>query len=171
MIQAENIFLRTLEPSDIDYLYLLENNPANWKVSNTLVPFSRDILIQYIQSAQDIFLVKQIRFVICDKVDKMHVGAVDLFDYDPINHRVGVGIIIEEKYRGRGFAQEALREVINYCFDVLLVHNIYCNINTSNKVSINLFEKLNFERIGVKNDWVRVNGGWEDEAMYQLIHL
>lgn len=170
MIQGESIFLRTLEPSDIDYLYDLENNPINWKVSNTFVPFSRDILEQYIQSAQDIFLVNQIRFIICDVVNRTPVGAIDLFEYDPINQRVGVGIIIGEKYRGSGFAQEALKEVLNYCFDVLLVHNVFCNINTSNKVSINLFEKLGFERVGVKKDWVRVNGGWEDEAVYQLLN-
>lgn len=168
MIQGTNITLRTLEPIDIDFLYELENNPVNWKVSNTLVPFSKAILEQYINSAQDVFLVKQIRFVICDK-QQNKVGAIDLFDYDPINQRVGVGIIIKEEYREKGYALEALQEVINYSFETLLVHSLYCNINTTNTKSIKLFEKAGFKLVGIKKDWVRTQQGWEDEGFYQLV--
>ena len=168
MIQGQNITLRTLEPTDVDFLAELENNPANWKVSNTLVPFSKALLVQYVQSAQDIFLVKQIRFVICDKANN-RVGAIDLFEYDPINQRVGVGIIIKEEHREKGYAAEALLEVINYSFEVLLVHSLYCDINTTNQTSIKLFEKAGFKLVGIKKDWVRTPTGWEDEGLYQLL--
>jgi diamine N-acetyltransferase len=168
MIQGENILLRTLEPTDVDFLYELENNPANWKVSNTLVPFSKAILEQYIQSAQDIFLLKQVRFVICDNANN-RLGAIDLFDYDPINQRVGVGIVIEEAHREKGYALEALQEIINYSFEVLLVHSLYCNINSSNEKSVRLFEKAGFKLVGIKKDWVRKQSCWEDEGLYQLL--
>jgi diamine N-acetyltransferase len=167
-MKSENITLRTLEPTDVDFLYSLENNSNSWKVSNTLVPFSKDILTQYIQSAQDIFLVKQVRFVICDN-ERVRVGAIDLFDYDPINQRVGVGIIIDEQYRKKGYAFESLIATIKYCLDVLLIHSIYCNINSTNIESISLFNKAGFKLVGIKKDWVRTQYGWEDEGIYQLV--
>ena len=56
--------LRALEPSDLDFLYALENDRALWTVSNTLVPFSSYTLKDYIaHSNQDIFTAKHQRFV------------------------------------------------------------------------------------------------------------
>jgi len=34
------------------------------------------------------------------------------------------------------------------------VHQLYCNILANNCESMDLFQKLGFERIGVKKEWV-----------------
>ena len=38
-MKENNLILRALEPSDLDFLYTLENDQALWSVSNTLIPF------------------------------------------------------------------------------------------------------------------------------------
>ncbi len=43
-IQSDRIYLRALEPGDLELLYQMENNLSVWDVSNTITPFSRDIL-------------------------------------------------------------------------------------------------------------------------------
>jgi len=48
MLSYGKVRLRSLEPEDLELLYLWENDPSIWKVSNTLVPFSRFILRQYL---------------------------------------------------------------------------------------------------------------------------
>lgn len=168
MNNTNNISLRTLEPSDLDFLLNLENDTDNWFVSQTRVPFSKKILSDYIDSAQDIFLTKQIRFVICLNETKNPIGTIDLFDYDPINQRAGVGIILTKKYRNKGYATEALNKVIAYCFKTLLLQNIYCNILTTNLKSIALFKNCGFTEIGVKKNWYKTSTGWEHEALFQL---
>ena len=75
--------MRTLEPSDADIILKWENNPDNWSVSNTLVPFSRKLIEDYVSSAQDIYSVKQVRFIICLVKTVREIGAIDLFDFDP----------------------------------------------------------------------------------------
>ena len=45
----QEIQLRALEPSDLDFLYDLENDQCLWTVSNTLVPFSKYTLKEYIE--------------------------------------------------------------------------------------------------------------------------
>jgi len=88
------ISLRPLEPEDLDLLYIWENDVNIWKVSNTLAPFSRYILKQYIEeSYKDIYESKQLRLIIQDE-QGIPVGAVDLFDFDPYHARAGVGILI-----------------------------------------------------------------------------
>ena len=49
-LTGQHITLRALEPADVDLLYKWENDTSIWKVSNTLVPFSKHILEQYIRN-------------------------------------------------------------------------------------------------------------------------
>ena len=65
-LQGENIFLRALEPEDLDFLYELENNGDVWEISGTTAPYSKFILRQYLENAhKDIFEAKQLRLCIC----------------------------------------------------------------------------------------------------------
>ena len=43
------VFLRALEPSDIDFLFEIENNSIYWNYANRTEPFSRDLLKKFIK--------------------------------------------------------------------------------------------------------------------------
>jgi len=170
-LKGNNIYLRALEPSDLDFLYNLENDESLWEVSNTATPFSRFILRDYIENShRDIFDIKQLRLVICKNEDSQIAGFIDLFDFDPKHRRVGVGIVVffGEDQR-KGFAAEALELTCNYAFAHLGVHQIFANITEDNTGSIRLFEKIGFEKSGKKRDWIFWNGKFKDELIYQLI--
>ncbi|MDB4196085.1 GNAT family N-acetyltransferase [Flavobacteriales bacterium] len=171
MLNSKNIYLRTIEPRDAALMLQWENNPDNWAVSNTLVPFSEHLVLQYVNSAQDIFETKQLRFIICLLENDKPIGTIDLFEYDPLHRRAGVGVLIDEvSERNKGYADEALKLMIKYSFDRLNLHGLFCNIFESNKHSIKLFEKNEFNKTGAKKDWVKTINGWETELFYQLIN-
>jgi diamine N-acetyltransferase len=169
-LQTQTCYLRALEPEDLDFIYDIENDESVWEVSNTITPYSRFLIKEYLDNAhKDIFEVKQLRFVICDNSNRA-VGLVDLFDFDPHNRRAGVGVLInDETSRAKGFGKAALEMVINYSFKHLNLHQLYCNISEDNLVSIKLFEQLGFKQIGIKKDWNFRNGSYKDEYLYQLI--
>jgi diamine N-acetyltransferase len=169
-LQGENIYLRALEPSDVDKLYKWENDTSIWSVSNTLAPFSKFVLEQYLVNAhEDIFTSKQIRLMICLK-NNSPIGTIELFDFDPQHSRVGIGIMIEGNSESKGHASEALSVLMKYCFEILLVKQIYCNITASNEKSLHLFEKFGFEKIGLKKQWIKTGqNSFEDEWMLQLV--
>jgi len=171
VLETDLIRLRALEPSDIDVLYSWENNTENWLISSTFVPFSRNILEQYIlNSHEDIFSVKQLRLIITDKIcSNQIVGAIDLFDFDPIHKRAGVGILIDPHERGKGFGFLALEQLKVYCFSVLHLHQLFANILSSNTISLSLFQKCDFEITGSKKDWIYSPYGWSDEFILQCI--
>ena len=47
----KKIFLRALEPEDLDFLYEMENDESLWEVGSTNVPYSRQMLLDYIATA------------------------------------------------------------------------------------------------------------------------
>jgi diamine N-acetyltransferase len=167
-MKGEHISLRALEPEDIETLYLWENDIDTWAVSDTITPYSKFVLTQYLENAHlDIYTTKQFRFIIVENSSQQAVGSIDLFDFDPLHKRAGVGVLIDAKYRSNGYASEALSLLENYCFDTLQLHQIYANITTQNTKSISLFEKHLFELAGLKKEWRKINNHWVDELIYQ----
>ena len=172
MLKNEITYLRALEPDDIDYLYKWENDPNIWEVSITNTPYSKYTLAKYIAetASLDIYEAKQLRLVIVETKTEIPSGLIDIFDFDPANMRAGVGIAINEaKQRGKKLADNALKLLIEYCFDVLHLHQLYCNIAVTNKPSINLFEKNGFIKCGHLKHWHLNRNGWSDEYILQLI--
>ena len=170
-LKGDNIYLRALEPNDLEFVYAMENDESIWEVSNTQTPYSRFLVKQYLENAhQDIYEAKQLRLAICQDEDFPAIGLIDLFDFDPKNNRAGVGIAIQgDENRNQKIGSEALQLLIHYAFHHLNVHQLYANIGTENKASIALFTKFGFQIIGIKKHWNLVNGVYKDEALFQLM--
>ncbi len=171
-LQAQNIYLRALEPEDLEFVYSIENNVSIWEVSNTQTPYSKFLIKQYLENShQDIYEAKQLRLVICKNHNFKAIGLIDLFDYDPKNSRIGIGILINnETNRNNGVGSQALGLLIDYCFEILNIHQIFANISTENEASLALFIKFGFQIVGTKKKWNLVNGIYKDENLYQLIN-
>ncbi len=169
-LKGEKIYLRALEPEDLDFIHSIENDESIWELSHTQVPYSKYILKQYLkQSHKDIYEVKQLRLVISDYNDKP-LGLIDIFDFDFKNKRAGIGIIIkEEKNKGKGIGKAALTLLIGYSIKTLQLHQLYCNISESNEASLKLFTGLGFQIVGLKNDWTYNGEKFENEYLLQLI--
>jgi diamine N-acetyltransferase len=170
-LKGKLINLRPLETEDLQYLYDSENNVSNWIISGTQVPYSKYLLKKYIENShQDIYEAKQVRLVIEANSNTAPVGMIDLFDFDPLHKRAGIGVLINPEYQNKGFASEALQLLISYAFHYLNLHQLYANITVDNTTSIQLFEKFKFQCVGIKKEWIFNNYKYIDEATYQLIH-
>ena len=171
-LKGKDIKLRALEPSDLDLLYELENDETVWEISNTSTPYSKYILKKYIDNAhRDIFDVKQLRLVIIHAAEKRPIGFIDLFEFDPKNRKVGLGIVIfSNGDRGKGYALQTLELVCNYAFKHLNVHQVYANITEDNERSIELFKKAGFLSACLKKDWIFSKGKFKNEYLYQLLN-
>ena len=171
MLQNNEVILRAVEPGDVELLYDWENRMELWPVSNTLTPFSKAQLARYVKNAAlDVFQTKQLRLMIDAQQEHdspLTVGMIDLFDYDPFHNRAGLGIMVNNEWRGRGVAASALRLFMTYVFNTLGLHQLYCHISESNAASIRLFESAGFRLIGVKQEWLKTSSGYEDELMFQ----
>jgi diamine N-acetyltransferase len=159
-LKGKHIYLRALEPEDFDVVYDIENDTSLWELSDTQTPYSRFLIKQYLENAQqDIFEAKQLRLAICDKNDKT-IGLIDVFDFDIKNKRAGIGILIKsESDRYKGYGKEALH-----------LHQVYANISESNLPSLKLFEGNGFRKIGLKKDWSFDGSHYANEYILQRIN-
>jgi diamine N-acetyltransferase len=169
-LENDKVLLRALEPEDVNVLFDWENDVSVWPFTSTYIPFNRNTLIQYANSVQDIFAEKQYRFVVVSKEDNRAIGFIDHFDFDPIHQRAGVGILIAgEENRGKGFGKSALQLLVQFGKEILMLHQLFCNIIEENKASIQLFESLGFVKCGTKKSWHKKMNEFHDEHIYQLI--
>lgn len=171
-LKGRNLYLRALEPEDLEFVHGIENDEAIWNVSNTQTPYSKFLIRQYLENAhQDIYEAKQLRLAICKNNSDEAIGLIDLFDFDPRNKRAGIGIVIQNlAERGHGYGAESLELLINYSFNHLNLHQLYANIGLENETSIKLFTTFGFQKCGVKKDWNLIENTYQDEALFQLIN-
>ena len=98
------------------------------------------------------------------------VGTIDLFEYDPLHGRAGIGILIYDRSdRGRGYAADAVETLCRYARERLRMHQLWCNVGAENEASLRLFRGLGFREIGRKRDWLWTPEGYRDEVMLQKI--
>lgn len=168
-IKDDTITLRCAEPEDAELIYRWENDRDIWRVSGTHVPYTRFQIEQFLLSNNDLFSLKQLRLMIDLNETRESIGCIDIFDYDGINLRAGIGILIEKAFRRQGFAKSALALCTEYLFNELLLHQVYCSIDEANPESQQLFLGQGFELCGKRKDWLKTSEGFLDVIEYQLM--
>lgn len=164
------IYLRALEPTDLDLLYRWENDSRLWKDGATIAPFSRKLLEDYVNNYEpDIFIARQLRLMVCLSEGDIAIGAVDLYDFDPRNSRCGVGLLIDEDFRGRGYATESLILTAEYCRRHLGLHQLYAVAGVNNQASRSSFESAGFRISGRLRSWIKDGVSYSDAYFMQLL--
>lgn len=170
LLEGNTIRLRALEPEDLDFLYKWENDTTLWRYGSTLAPYSRFSLRDYLADSRlDIFQSRQLRLMVVLKSENMPVGTIDLYDFDPINGRAGIGILLDAAYRGQGLGMEALKLIQKYTFQFLMLKQIYAYVPERNVPSVKLFTKAGYKESGKLISWIKNGEHYEDVYLMQLI--
>ena len=168
-ISDKELSLRIAEPEDTALIYRWENDRSIWRVSETSAPTSRFQIEQFLVANSDWIANRQLRLMIELEQASAPIGCVDLFNYDPINQRIGIGILLEAPYRGKGYASRAVAMTLDYLFRDLMVHQVHCLVDEQNLASQQLFTRLGFQQSGIQKDWIRTPEGYLDVISYQKL--
>lgn len=169
---GKQVFLRAMEPEDLDVMYTIENDPQTWDVTNFTVPYSRYALRQYIENSQyDMFADKQLRMMVVRQADNAVVGTIDITDFTPLHARGEVGISIRKEFQGNGYAGEALALLCDYAFRFLFMKQLVAHIAVDNEASIRLFTSCGFVQCGLLKEWWCVEGGYKDVLLLQRLRV
>lgn len=160
--------LRAMEPSDIEYLYYMENDRSIWNVGVTNVPYSRHLLAAYIENASgDIYTDKQVRLMV-ENASGQLVGIVDLINFSPEHRRAELGIVIQNDFRRLGYASSVLREIIDYGKKVLRLHQIYAIVSSDNVKCAMMMERVGFQKNMKLKDWLFDGESYVDADVFQI---
>ena len=163
-----NVKLRHPSIKDLDDLLGWENDIL--KIDHTDMPvfYTKDQMIIYLNSNQDPFIDGQVRYMI--NLDDISIGYIDLYNFDVVHSRAGVGIFVDKKFRKKGIANKALKTLIEISNKELHLNQLFAEVFQSNKAAISLFEHAGFILSGLKKQWIRKQEAYEDLLFFQLMN-
>lgn len=166
-MNEKKINLRAMEMEDLDFLYEVENDRSLWGVGCTNVPYSRQMLIDYITSASaDIYSDKQVRLIAEDE-EHQTVGIVDLVNFDPRHQRAELGLVIRQESRGKGYAREAILQVLAYAKQILHLHQVYAVVSIQNEKAAKMLQATGFECGKTLKEWLFDGENYVDAYIFQ----
>lgn len=170
ILNDDILILRALEPTDLDALYRWENDTALWSVGNSIAPFSRKSLWDYIENyTPDIYACRQLRLMIALKNDNTPVGTIDFYDFDHHNRRAGIGILIAPEHQKKGYGQRALKIAAQYAGQHVGLHQLWAIIPIDNTPSIELFRRCGYKICGRLRSWLRRGKSYSDAFSLQYL--
>ena len=102
-------------------------------------------------------------------VDKKIVGGVSVGSVSEKNKSGQIGYWIGKNFWRKGYASEALKLLLDSCFDELGLVRVYAYVFTPNNPSVKLLEKLCFRKEGVLKKHVFEKGKWFNVFLYALV--
>ena len=167
MSQLSSVFLRALEPEDLELLYTIENDATLWSVSQERSHYSKFVLKQYLASQPaNIFQLGELRLVICEKITHQPIGLIDLTEFSPIDGRAEISICLLSDCKGRGYGKAAIQEIEKYAAEVLRMKFLFAKVSkATNPISMQLFQSMAYEEVAVLPAWHYGKNGYEDLAI------
>lgn len=167
ILETERLILRNFKESDLEdyweYVQMENVGPrAGWPAYTDKEKARERLIYETTQKNQ---------FAIVLKSENKVIGSVELMEcsnnrYTNLNIEEGskeIGAVLSEKYWGKGYMPEAVKEVMRYAFIDLNVPVIYCGHAKANTNSSRLQDKCGFKIIGeVPNYRVWVDGKMTD---------
>lgn len=156
-LSSDNLRLRPVEPSDVDFLLQADSDSEQWILNDMLAPPSRDLVSRYVDCYRmDPFGEGELRLVA--EAGGIRVGVVDLYNISPRNLTACIAIYILPAYRRKGLAVRSLTLMEEYAGQVLAIRLLCAKINQANRPSMELFHGVGFEEAGAIPRWIRNSG-------------
>jgi RimJ/RimL family protein N-acetyltransferase len=169
-LESPRLRLRMYRDADLDALYALQSDLGVMRY------WSYPAWTERRQAEERLALIyRQLReedlyiWVIADRDSDRMIGNAALFALNREQKHAEIGYSLMPSLQGRGLAQEAVRLVLAFAFDVLGLERIEADIDPRNAPSCRLVERLGFQREGYLRERWRVNGEICDAAFYGLL--
>jgi len=109
------------------------------------------------------------QFALERKEDRKFVGDCGLKTFEADNRLAQIGYTIARQYWSQGYAQEAVRGLIDYAFGNFPIHRIIASVDPRNTASVRVLEKSGFvqEAHFRQSEWFK--GAWADDAIYAVL--
>ena len=162
---GERLYLRESDFQDCTYF-------AKWEQLDSVTKFltiDRDrnyqqVVTEFVKRLGD---ATQLQFTICLKengepIGRIYISRIDEH-YDSLDlTRIYIG---DDRFRGQGYGEEALRLVLRFAFAEKGCERVTLDYFTGNETAANLYRKLGFQEEGV----MRHSG--KKEGVYIDLHL
>ncbi|MFP4458538.1 MAG: GNAT family N-acetyltransferase [Candidatus Zixiibacteriota bacterium] len=168
--QGKKVKLRAMEPKDVK-IWLEEDEDSEavrfLNYGMELPKHSKDAAnfaenYSYFKNSD-----KRIMFTI-ENLEGKIVGGMNIHTIDRKNGTFGIGSRIYRKYRGHGYAIDAKKVILRYCFFEMRMHKYNAGCMANNDAIISHYKKLGLKQEGIRRESIYSEGKYIDELLFGL---
>lgn len=158
LIKTTRLHLRPIEPNDTIALYKYRSDSVTNKYQGW-IPKTIDEVKEFIGKISPAINIPGtwFQFVILLNENNSLIGDIGIHFLDTDNNHVEIGFTLDKSYQGKGYAIEALKQVIAFIFNNLKKSVIVASIDPGNLKSINLVEKAGFKKDTLSENYLLIN--------------
>ncbi|MGP4064282.1 GNAT family N-acetyltransferase [Oceanobacillus sp. M65] len=164
---TKRLTLRKMQEKDSAGLFAVWSDPSVTRFMNIPAFTGEDQAKEMINFLAELAHEnKALRYTIRTKDSGQIIGSCGYNTIDFANGKTELGYELAKGHWGKGYASEAIRELMNYAFEELNLHRIEAKVEPENKNSIRLLQNLEFTFEGTLRDAEKAKGRFVDLAMY-----
>jgi RimJ/RimL family protein N-acetyltransferase len=168
-IVTERLVIRRYTHADIPDVLGFASHPSVARIISGNIQVTEEEVKRYIDlqnSYQSFEKDKVFELAIERKEDGKVIGLLGLIRQD--RGQAEMGWALGVAHRGRGYATEAARALMDYGFNSLGLHRIHADTSTDNVASWRVMERLGMRREGLLRGAVYEEGKWVDRYVYGM---
>ena len=169
-IRTPRLVLRAVTPHDADALLHIFGDPEltrYWGHPALADRAAAEALVKEIQAGAASGELLQWGITLGETGDL--VGTSTLASLDRRHRRAEIGAALAPEHHGRGYAEEAVRAVIDHGFRKLDLHRITADVDPRNAPALRLVERLGFRSEDHLREHYRQHDEWQDGLLFGLL--
>jgi RimJ/RimL family protein N-acetyltransferase len=169
-LETERLIVRRFTDADLPILIAYRNDPeiARFQSWESFSQHEAQAFLQEQLTLEPGRPGKWFQFAIELKSSGLIVGDCALH-VDEEGRQGEIGFTLAGQYQGKGFAREAVAQVLDYSFTHLNLHRIVAITDCRNHSSVALLEQLGMRREGHFIQNIFFKGEWGDEYSYAIL--
>jgi len=170
-LETQHLQLRRLVNDDFnEILALRSDNEIMQYIPRPLAKTKEDALENIAIINSRIESNEGINWAITLKNDSKLIGIIGHYRLKPEHYRAEIGYMLLPEYHGKGIMTEAIKEVVNYGFEIMKLHSIEALIDPRNLASEKVLQKNGFvkEAHFIENEYYE--GKFLDSVVYSILN-
>lgn len=165
MLEGQRIRLRAFEAGDLDAEHAFVNDYDTLLDMMGGIPFPSSISDEQQWLGQQTSYTRgEYQFAIEDGEGYL-VGRCGVTRLDWKNRVAELAIMIGAPYRRRGYGQEAMELLCDFCFQEMNLHKLKVSVLAVNEAAVRCYERCGFVREGVLREEIFRRGEYRDVVM------
>jgi ribosomal-protein-alanine N-acetyltransferase len=170
-LETERLYLRRLEKEDVKEVFALRSDKEVMKyIPRPLVKTNEEALEHIAMIDEKIENNEGINWAITLKDNPKLIGIIGHYRIKPEHFRAEIGYMLLPEYQGKGIIVEAIKETLNYGFQVMKLHSIEAIIDPENYASESVLQKSGFVKEAHLKENEYYEGRFLDTVIYSILN-
>ena len=170
-LETERLYLRRVVKEDVNEIFALRSDQEVMKyIPRPLLKTEEEALAHIAMIDEKIDSNEGINWAITLKGNPKLIGIIGHYRIRPEHFRAEIGYMLLAEYQGKGIISEAIKEVVNYGFEVMKLHSIEAIIDPENFASEKVLQKNGFVKEAHLKENEFYDGRFLDTVIYSILN-